>query len=55
MGKIETGVSGLYQIPYSLLNEMGFKNPDKVGVWGKGGECIPLTSQMHPKLSPIAT
>ena len=35
--KIETGVSGLYQIPYSLLNEMGFKNPDKVGVWGKGG------------------
>ncbi|MDE7115461.1 MAG: hypothetical protein K2O56_03440, partial [Muribaculaceae bacterium] len=40
--KIETGVSGLYQIPYSLLNEMGFENPGKVGVWGKGGRMYSL-------------
>lgn len=35
--KVEIESTGLYQIPYSLLREMGFENPAAVGVYGKGG------------------
>ena len=35
--KVEIESTGLYQIPYSTLREMGFENPAEVGVYGKGG------------------
>lgn len=35
--KIEIPATGLYQIPYSQLLEMGFPEPEKVGVFGCGG------------------
>lgn len=35
--KIEIESTGLYQIPYATLLEMGFENPSEVGVYGKGG------------------
>lgn len=35
--KIEIPESGLYSISYSQLSEMGFENPENVGVYGKGG------------------
>ncbi len=38
--KIKTGETGLYVIPYSELREMGFSSPDRVGVYGKGGEML---------------
>ena len=34
--KVFTGESGIYEIPYSRLREMGFSNPSKVGVYGSG-------------------
>ncbi len=35
--KIEIESTGLYQIPYATLLEMGFENPAAVGVYGNGG------------------
>lgn len=35
--KVEIDSTGLYQIPYSTLQEMGFADPSQVGVYGKGG------------------
>ncbi len=40
--KIEIDSTGLYQIPYDQLKEMGFENPQAVGVYGKGGVIQPL-------------
>lgn len=41
--KIETEGSGIRKISYSKLKEMGFQNPEKVGVYGKGGAMLPTT------------
>lgn len=44
--KIEIGETGLYSISYDMLREMGFENPENVGVYGKGGRLMNL--QMSP-------
>lgn len=41
--KIEVPESGIYQISYDQLRSMGFANPEKVGVFGKGGSSIPMS------------
>lgn len=38
--KIEIGQTGLYQIPYTQLREMGFDDPSSVGVYGRGGKML---------------
>ncbi|MDE6338370.1 MAG: hypothetical protein K2K97_01110, partial [Muribaculaceae bacterium] len=40
--KIEISETGLYSIPYSQLREMGFSEPENVGVYGKGGMMLNL-------------
>lgn len=42
---IETYISatGLYRIPYTTLREMGFENPETVGVYGRGGRILPVS------------
>ena len=40
--KIEIGETGLYSIPHTLLRDMGFQEPEKVGVYGKGGMMMNL-------------
>lgn len=35
--KVGVEETGLYEIPYQRLREMGFTNPEKVGVFGHGG------------------
>ncbi|MDE7413850.1 MAG: hypothetical protein K2N05_08720 [Muribaculaceae bacterium] len=39
--KIQIGETGIYEIPYDALRQMGFQNPEKVGVYGKGGSPVP--------------
>lgn len=36
--KISVGESGIYEIPYAKLRELGFSDPRKVGVFGHGGK-----------------
>ncbi len=38
--KVEIDKTGLYQIDYDMLREMGFENPERVGVYGRGGELL---------------
>lgn len=38
--KIEIGASGIYQIPYATLQNMGF-DPSKVKIYGYGGNMLP--------------
>lgn len=38
--KISLEENGVYEITYDELREMGFSNPEKVGVYGKGGEIM---------------
>lgn len=40
--KVEIPSSGLYEISYDKLRELGFENPEKVGVAGFGGEMMPM-------------
>lgn len=35
--KIEIEKTGMYEISYDVLREMGFENPERVGVYGRGG------------------
>ncbi len=35
--KVKVNTSGLYEIDYDRLKEMGFENPSNVGVYGTGG------------------
>lgn len=51
--KIETPETGLYSIPYSQLKEMGFENPENVGVYGKGGRMMNLN--FSPSTHSIAS
>lgn len=39
--KIRTGESGIYEISYSKLKEMGFSDPSKVAVYGTGDSMRP--------------
>lgn len=41
--KIKVGDSGLYAVSYSELRDMGFSSPERVGVYGKGGEVMSLS------------
>lgn len=33
--------TGVYEISYETLRQMGFANPDKVGIYGRGGRVMP--------------
>ncbi len=59
--KIRTADSGVYEISYDRLREMGFSNPEAVGVYGNGGREIStsfISSGGHPlyrdDLQPVA-
>lgn len=43
--KIGVTESGIYEITYSQLRDLGFNNPEKVGIWGEGGIMYPLDFQ----------
>lgn len=49
--KISVKENGIYEISYDQLREMGFKNPERVGVYGRGGEEQPI--QFMDKTSTI--
>ena len=58
--KVEIDSTALYEIPYSILEEMGFQNPSKVGVYGKGGRMFSMNfisadgnEPYSDKLSPV--
>ena len=40
--KVNVTENGIYEISYDHLREMGFADPSKVGVYGKGGIALPL-------------
>lgn len=40
--KVGIDKTALYEITYQKLQEMGFENPEKVAVFGRGGEMMPL-------------
>lgn len=42
--KISVDESGIHKIPYSTLTSWGFSNPNKVGVFGFGGQMIPANN-----------
>ena len=59
--KIGVDQSGIYEISYSKLREMGFSDPSKVGVLGRGGRQMDIDftdvngNRLNPDdLSPIA-
>ena len=35
--KIRVKENGIYELSYDELREMGFANPEKVGIYGRGG------------------
>jgi hypothetical protein len=41
--KIGIAENGLYEISYEKLRELGFNNPEKVGVWGETAAIYPLS------------
>ncbi|MDE6297936.1 MAG: hypothetical protein K2L89_08820 [Muribaculaceae bacterium] len=51
--KVRIDESGIYELSYSDLREMGFENPASVCVFGKGGISLPLsfTSDNKPMIS----
>lgn len=51
--KIEAPETGLYSISYDQLKEMGFENPENVGVYGKGGRMMNLN--FSPSTHSIAS
>lgn len=59
--KVEIDKTGLYQISYEQLREMGFEIPEKVGVYGRGGALLPTNfstttdeEAYNDDLSPMA-
>lgn len=59
--KVETPVTGLYSITYDQLLEMGFGEPARVGVYGKGGGMMSMNfigsdagEKYSDDLSPVA-
>lgn len=51
--KIGVTENGIYEITYDELRALGFKNPEKVGVWGEGGIMYPLDFQDRYKVRKI--
>ena len=41
--KVRVPETGIYEISYQELREMGFSDPSKVGVYGKGGTALPIS------------
>lgn len=41
--KVKVDESGVYEISHERLREMGFSNPEQVGVYGTGGKMAPTT------------
>lgn len=58
--KVRVAETGIYEITYRELRDMGFANPSNVGVYGKGGTSLPFSftdgkePQMTDDLSPVA-
>lgn len=55
--KIRVETDGVYELSYERLSELGFRNPEKVGVYGYG-PCVLLShdfSRMPTDLTPIQT
>ncbi len=47
--KISVEETGIHKIPYSTLSSWGFSNPNKIGVYGYGGQMIPVSnSEIRP-------
>jgi hypothetical protein len=40
--KLGVTENGVYEISYDRLRELGFSNPEKVGVWGEGAPMYPI-------------
>lgn len=59
--KIYIDQSGIYEISYEELQNMGFADPSKVGVFGKGGTVMPISfndgtsSLVTDDLNPVGT
>ena len=52
--KISVTQSGIHKISYSTLNDWGFTSPEKVNVFGYGGEMVPsLNSSYRPDDIPM--
>lgn len=51
--KIRVPETGIYEISYSKLMEMGFSDPSKVSVYGKGGTALPIN--FTDGIKPIIT
>ena len=43
--KISANESGIHKIPYSTLSSWGFSSPNKVGVFGNGGQLVPSNNK----------
>lgn len=41
--KVTVSKTGIHEISYSQLREMGFENPERVGVFGNGAKVLPMT------------
>ena len=59
--KVGVEQTGVYEISYETLRGMGFVNPDKVGIYGRGGKMLPVNLRnidgsyaWDDDLSPIA-
>lgn len=45
--KIAVNQSGFYTLSYEKLRELGFENPEKVGVYGRGGRLLSESLDVH--------
>lgn len=59
--KVAVDESGVYEITYQTLRAMGFSNPEKVSVYGRGGKILPTEfvtqsgkPNLYDDLSPVA-
>lgn len=50
--RIEIPENGIYGIGYSTLREMGFSNPEEVGIYGRGGKKMPIENDVNPVMIP---
>ncbi|MDE6717900.1 MAG: hypothetical protein K2J70_06885 [Muribaculaceae bacterium] len=41
--KVRVSETGVHEISYDTLRKMGFSDPEKVGVYGKGGTALPIS------------
>lgn len=45
--KVAVDQTGVYRIPYATLQDWGFSNPQKVGVFGFGGQMVPAANSSY--------